>query len=173
MNVWFIVFIVIAIAARLFSLAISQGNEKRLKAEGGVEHGRAVNIGLAVMHVLFYAGCIAEGLLNHPPFDLVSIAGVSVWVLSMIALAAVMLILGRFWTVKLIVAKDHVAVQHPFMKLFRHPNYFLNMLPELAALAIASRALVTFMVAYPVYVILVALRIREEEKVMRANVKGY
>ena len=33
--------------------------------------------------------------------------------------------LGRFWTVKLLLASDHVLVTNPLFRWVRHPNYFL------------------------------------------------
>jgi isoprenylcysteine carboxyl methyltransferase (ICMT) family protein YpbQ len=82
-------------------------------------------------------------------------------------------ILGRQWTVKLLVASDHTLVTHPLFRVVRHPNYFLNILPELIGLALALHAFWTLGIGLLLYLIPLARRIREEEKVMRSKFPTY
>jgi isoprenylcysteine carboxyl methyltransferase (ICMT) family protein YpbQ len=37
--------------------------------------------------------------------------------------------LHRLWTVKLLIASDHVLNQSALFRWVRHPNYFLNIRP--------------------------------------------
>jgi isoprenylcysteine carboxyl methyltransferase (ICMT) family protein YpbQ len=55
----------------------------------------------------------------------------------------------------------------------RHPNYFLNVLPELIGFALALNAVTTLLVGIPLYLVPLIIRIRQEEQVMRDEVSGY
>ena len=57
---------------RLLTLAISIKNEKRLKEAGAREYGRLNSRILAVLHVLFYLGALAEGYVRGVRPDLIT-----------------------------------------------------------------------------------------------------
>ena len=81
--------------------------------------------------------------------------------------------LGRFWTVKLLIARDHRLVSNPLFRWVRHPNYFLNILPELASFAVALDAYVTLIIGLPLYLMPLMIRIRQEEAAMSARFDRY
>lgn len=82
-------------------------------------------------------------------------------------------LLGRLWTVKLMIARDHVLVTHPLFRWVRHPNYFLNILPELVGFALALHAWFTLVIGLAIYAVPLGIRIRQEERAMREHVPGY
>ena len=166
-------FIVAAFAYRFAMLAVSIRNEKRLKAEGATEFGASTSRWLAIAHVAFYLAATAEGLLRASPLDAVSAAGFAIYLFGAIMLFVVSRLLGRFWTVKLIIARDHALVTHPLFRRVRHPNYFLNILPELIGYALTLHAFVTLVVGLIVYAVPLTLRIRQEEAVMRKSFADY
>lgn len=168
-----ILFILVAVAVRLATLAISTRNERRMKADGGHEYAVGNTRALALAHVAFYLAAFTEGLLRHTQFDSVSLAGLGLYVFAMCALFWVIAVMGRFWTVKLILARDHELVVHPVFRRLRHPNYFLNLLPELVGLALVMHAPITLVVGLPIYLVILAIRIRKEEDVMRFRFAGY
>jgi len=49
----------------------------------------------------------------------------------------------------------------------RHPNYFLNIMPELIGVALLCNAWTTLCVGFPLYLCLLVVRIRQEESAMR------
>ena len=51
----------------------------------------------------------------------------------------------------------------------RHPNYFLNILPELVGFALVLHAYYTLIIGLPFYLIPLIIRIRQEESAMRAK----
>jgi isoprenylcysteine carboxyl methyltransferase (ICMT) family protein YpbQ len=75
--------------------------------------------------------------------------------------------------VKLIVARDHELVTHPLFRHVRHPNYYLNILPELVGFALALHAFATLLVGLPLYLVVLTMRIREEERVMTERFADY
>ena len=158
---------------RLLTLGLSINNEKRLKQAGAREYGRLNSRILALLHVVFYLGALAEGYLRAVRFDSTTGLGLVLYILAMAALFCVIRQLGPLWTVKLILARDHALNQGPLFKYFRHPNYFLNIIPELIGLALVMKAAVVFAVVFPLYLVSLGVRIFEEERQMRARFADY
>ncbi|CCE10290.1 conserved membrane hypothetical protein [Bradyrhizobium sp. STM 3843] len=166
-------FIVAAFAYRFAMLAVSIRNEKRLRAEGATEYGAPVSRWLAIAHVAFYLAATAEGIVRAAAFDAISAAGFAIYLFGAVMLFVVSRLLGRFWTVKLFIARDHRLVTHPLFRAVRHPNYFLNILPELIGYALTLHAFATLIVGLIVYAVPLTLRIRQEETVMREAFAEY
>lgn len=168
-----VIFAVLAVAIRLATLVISLRNEKAMKAAGAVELG-AQNSGiLAGCHILFYLAAIGEGLWRGDAPDAVTWIGLALYVFGIAVLFLVIRLLGRFWTVKLILARDHVLVTHPLFRQVRHPNYYLNLLPELVGLALTFHAFGTLLIGLPLYAIPLFIRIRQEEAAMKRRFEAY
>lgn len=166
-------FVAIAAVLRLASLAVSIRNEKRLRREGAVEYGAATSRVLASTHIAFYLAAIAEGVWRAAPFSWVNATGLVVYVFAMGALFWVILTLGRFWTVKIFIAGDHRLNSNWVFRTVRHPNYFLNMIPELIGFALALQAYMTLIVGLPIYAVILHRRIQEEEQAMRRHFSDY
>lgn len=168
-----LLFFVSALSFRLATLAISLVHERRLKKDGAIEYGTSNSLWLAIAHLVFYISVITEWLIRKAPLDGLSIFGMALYVTSAIVLVGVICILGRLWTVKLFIARDHVLVQHSLFGVIRHPNYFLNIVPELIGLSFALHAFLTLIVVGILYSIPLAIRIREEERVMKTTFSAY
>jgi isoprenylcysteine carboxyl methyltransferase (ICMT) family protein YpbQ len=72
-----------------------------------------------------------------------------------------------------LIAPDHSLVRHPLFRIVRHPNYYLNILPELAGLALVLHAYRTLLIGLPLYLIPLVTRMHQEETVMRKNFADY
>ncbi|PJE26837.1 Uncharacterized protein YpbQ, isoprenylcysteine carboxyl methyltransferase (ICMT) family [Pseudooceanicola antarcticus] len=168
-----IYFLVIAAVLRIGSLIISMRNEARLRAGGGVEHHAGTTRLLAIAHVAFYVLAFVEGISRHPALDWVSLAGLVIYAGAMLALVWVICQLGQLWTVKLMIAKDHELVTGSLFARLRHPNYFLNIIPELLGFALVMHAWSTLVIGLPLYAIILRRRISQEERIMRAHFAGY
>ena len=116
---------------------------------------------------------IAEYLVRPAPFDWVSVTGLAIYAFGAVMLVVVIALLGRFWTVKLIIARDHDLVTHPLFRAVRHPNYYLNILPELVGYAVTLHAWLTLVVGLAIYMVPLTVRIRQEERVMRETLARY
>ena len=108
-----------------------------------------------------------------PPVDGVTLVGMAIWGFSICALFWVIGVLGRLWTVKLIVAEDHVLTENRLFRWLRHPNYFLNIIPELIGFALVLNAWVTLTIGLPIYLMILARRIRQEEQIMSRTFSEY
>jgi isoprenylcysteine carboxyl methyltransferase (ICMT) family protein YpbQ len=177
MPLWRIFFFIAATLFRIGTLLVSIRHEKQLKRNGAVEYGRKNSILLALAHLAFYISAITEAALRashtSPAPDALSYLGLALYAGSVVIMLLVMKILGRLWTVKLLIAGDHTLVTHPLFRAVRHPNYFLNILPELAGLALVLHAYWTLGIGLLLYLIPLTNRIREEERVMRARFPPY
>lgn len=159
--------ILVAFAVRLIFLQRSIANEKRILENGGKEFGVQNTKYLTLVHIVFYVACLIEALVRQTVFDSMSLAGVFLLIFSMLMLMLVIHLLGDIWTVKLMLVKDHKFVDHVLFRTVKHPNYFLNILPELLGLVLLSHAYVTFILVFPVYAIVLYQRIAEEERLLQ------
>lgn len=152
---------------RLLTVAMSRKREAALRAGGAVEHGAANTKALMVAHTAFYLAAVFEGYLRQAHFDAVSLAGLVIYLFAMLMLVWVIRLLGPFWTVKIMISPQHVVCRHPLFKIVRHPNYFLNIIPELIGFALVFHASTTLTIGLPIYLVPLIIRIRREERAMR------
>ena len=163
----------LASAIRLASLVTSVVNEIKLKKKNAVEYGKKNSKVLVLCHTLFYISCLLEaGFLNKHVND-ISFLGLGLFILSMIMLWIVIFSLKGMWTVKLIIAPGQKLIKTFIFKYFRHPNYFLNIIPELVSIALICQAWLTLLIGLPLYSIPLAIRIVQEEKVMKLHFSDY
>jgi isoprenylcysteine carboxyl methyltransferase (ICMT) family protein YpbQ len=166
-------FFSLAVLMRLTSLLVSRRNERVLRLAGAEEFGVRNSAVLAGLHVLFYMGAMAEGIWRRAQPDALSFLGIGLCLFGMLMLAVVIYQLNGLWTVKLYLAPGHTLNQNWLFRTVRHPNYFLNVLPELLGLALALKAWWVLMTVMPVYLISLGVRIAEEERVMQRRFPDY
>jgi isoprenylcysteine carboxyl methyltransferase (ICMT) family protein YpbQ len=173
MNPLLLTLFFLASVLRVGSLAVSMRHEKALKARGAREYGQGTSRLLALAHTLFYVGALAEGLWRRTQPTLWTAGGVLLYGLAVLALIVVWRELKGLWTVKLLIASDHTLNQSALFRWVRHPNYFLNILPELVGLALMMGAWLVLVLGLPLYLLVLRARIVQEEQVMRQHFPGY
>jgi len=172
LNILFFTFFIL----RVLTIFISAFNEKRLKDLGATEFGIQNSKLLIVFHFAFYAGCFAEKYLNHGDYaDVLFFSGTGIYIFSILMLYYVIYAIRHVWTVKLLIAPKnyHQVNTNLLFKYIRHPNYYLNVLPELIGLSLIFHAWFTLLIGFPLYLIPLIRRIREEEKLMKAHFTSY
>lgn len=162
-----IVIFIAAATARIASVVVSKRHELKLREEGAVEYGALNTRLLALAHGVFYLGAFGEGWIRHTEFDSLSATGLAIFVASLLMLVWIVRLLGPVWTVKIMIAKNHLVSRHWLFRTVRHPNYFLNILPELVGYALIFHSWLTLMIGLPVYLVILIVRIVQEEKAMR------
>lgn len=167
------IFVILAFAWRISTVVISTINERALRASGAREVGATNSILLALAHLAFYVAATVEGAKSQELNFTVSTVGVAIYLASAIALISVLRSLGRLWTVKIIINERQPFVRTGLFSWIRHPNYFLNILPELVGFALAMNAYWTLIVGLPLYCIPLVIRIGQEETAMSEAVPGY
>lgn len=158
-------------AIRLGFLKISIRNEKAILANGGKEYGVKISKAITILHIIFYFSSIAEALINKVKLDAIGLFGLGLMVFSISMLFVVTRLLGDIWTVKLMIAHHHQFVDHWLFRTVKHPNYFLNIAPELIGIALLCHAKYTALFVLPFYIVAIYLRIREENHLIQTIIK--
>jgi isoprenylcysteine carboxyl methyltransferase len=86
-------------------------------------------------------------------------------IIAYIMLFIVIKTLGRIWTLKLFILPNHPIIKSGLYKVTKHPNYFLNIIPELIGVLLLTHATYTTLLLVP-YAYFLIVRIRQEEKLM-------
>ena len=162
-----------AMLLRLITLGISVKHERLLKANGAIEYGAANSRVLALLHLSIYVSAALEGAHHGNSFGRLNVLGLGLYLAGMAMLFAVIRVLGRLWTVKLLIARDHTLVKHRLFKHFRHPNYYFNIIPELIGLCLAVHATMTISLLLPMYLVSLFIRIHQEERIMKKHFPDY
>lgn len=162
-----IIFVAVVFVIRLFFLKISKKNEKAILENGGREYGAANSKRLTLLHIAFYLFSPIENAVRNIKMDEISYVGAFLMIFSMVMLAVVVRLLGNIWTVKLMLLKNHKYNPHWLFKVVKHPNYFLNIFPELLGLTLLCHSYVTGIVLAPLYLFTIFTRIKEEDKLLK------
>lgn len=168
-----IAFFVIAVILRLGGVFVSRRNEVRMRAEGAKEHGAGNSRLIAMLHAAVYLASFLEGWWRETTIDSLTWLGLALYAFAMLALLYVIRELGGFWTIKVLIAPSHSLKKSRLFRIVRHPNYYLNIIPELLALALIMKAWLTLVILYPVYLAALIRRIRTEEAAMRRYFPDY
>lgn len=150
---------------RLYTLSISIKNERALIANQAIQYGIKNSKYLALTHILIYVSAFVTALVQHPRFDGVSYVGLILLIISYAVLFLVIRTLGPIWTLKIYILKDHKLVKSGIFKYVKHPNYFLNIVPELIGVILLTHAYGTLILFIP-YAVFLWIRIRQEEQAM-------
>lgn len=161
--VTFIVFFII----RLISLSFSIRNEKRLLQKGAKQYGKLNSLLLTLAHIAYYAGALYEAYSQATEFNVISLVGLGVMTFAYGVLLYVIYKLRDVWTVKLYIAPNHRIERSFLFRTVRHPNYYLNIIPELIGVALLCNAWLTLCVGFPLYMCLLVVRIKQEEQAMK------
>lgn len=159
--------IVVLFMIRLYFLKLSKQNEKNILANGGQEYGVATTKALTVAHILYYFSCVTEAIVTDTALDTTGYIGLVLIVFSMYMLYTVTRLLSGIWTVKLMLVKNHQFNDHWLFRTVKHPNYFLNIAPELIGIALLCHAKYSALILLPIYAYILSRRISEENKLLR------
>ena len=168
-----VVFAVYAFVLRGVSLAISLRNERRLRREGAVEYGRSGTAFLTGVGVAYAVSVLVEGVLRRVQFEAITVWGITIHAFSMVALFYVIYELREIWTVRVLIARDHRLVDTWLFRTVRHPNYYLNLIPEYVGLTLVFQAWISAVLLFPLLLLAVGIRIVQEERAMRDAFPGY
>lgn len=152
---------------RLLSLSISIRNEKRLIKQGATQYGKRNSLLLTLAHIAYYFSALYEGYIQQIAFEQLSIIGVVVMAFAYIMLFYVIYKLHDVWTVKLYIVPNHRIERSFLFRTVRHPNYYLNIIPELIGVSLLCHSWITLCVGFPIYMCILGVRIRQEEMAMK------
>jgi methyltransferase len=153
---------------RVAELVVSRRNAGRLRAQGAVEAGRGHYPVMVAFHAALLAACLAEPALLAPEWPWAATLPAA----GLVALAQalrwwVIRTLGERWTTEVLVPPGAPPVRAGPYRWLRHPNY-LAVVVEVAALPLAAGAWRTAIAATLGNALLLAVRIRAEERALGA-----
>lgn len=150
---------------RLYSLFISIRHAKQLQFNGATEYGKHNSTWLALTHIAIYVIATIEAWLHQTTMNSLSIIGLVLMTFAYMILFMVIKTLGPIWTLKLYILPKHPIIKSGLFKITKHPNYFLNIVPELIGLLLLTQAIFAAPLLLP-YAYLLWNRIRQEERMM-------
>ena len=150
---------------RLYSLVISIRHAKQLQLQGATEYGKRNSTWLALTHIAIYVSATIEAWLQQTTMNSLSVIGLILMIFAYIILFMVIKTLGAIWTLKLYILPHHPIIKSGLFKITKHPNYFLNIVPELLGLLLLTQAGFTAPLLLP-YAYLLWQRIHQEERLM-------
>ncbi|MCD7929973.1 MAG: hypothetical protein LUH15_00585 [Tannerellaceae bacterium] len=162
----FLFFISFIILLRIGELAVARRNEKWLLQQGAVEYGQRHYPFIVGLHVLFILSLILEywvrGDGSYSRVLLVLffvLLACKVWVIST---------LGKFWNTKIYRVRNFPLVRRGPYKYIKHPNYLI-VIAEIAIIPLIFHLYYTAVIFTVLNGIMLAIRIREENKVLTAT----
>jgi methyltransferase len=141
---------------RLFELWFARRNTERLLAEGATERGSEHYPYIVLLH----AAWLGTLVLVTPEDAPVNFAWLGIYLLLQVARLWVIASLGRFWTTRIITARDAPLVRAGPYRFVRHPNYWV----VAAEIAVLPLVFGEWQVA-AVFTLLNALALRERIRV--------
>jgi len=154
---------------RLFELRKNRRNVQSLIARGGREHASGHYIAMVLMHALWFVSMLLEVVVVGREFH---------WVIFAVALPLTltgnlfrflsMRALGERWTTRIVTLPNAKPITGGIYQYFRHPIY-VGVSLELAGIPLLHSAYLTALVFTLLNLLLLRVRIREEEKALRSE----
>jgi methyltransferase len=165
----YLILLTILVVERIYELYVAQRNARRAFARGATEVGRGHYRVMVALHSAFIASCAFEAIF-FPRFLSPSI----VWTALGFEIVAQALrywavaTLGERWNTRVIVTPGVAPVTAGPYRFVRHPNYVAVVI-EIAAVPLIGGSVVTAIVFSLANAILLAVRIRAEERALGAS----
>jgi methyltransferase len=161
----FIIFISAFILQRISELIIARRNETWLRAQGAVEYGKAHYPFIVLLHFFFILSLIFEYSHRRADIDIfflflfITLLATKIWVISS---------LGKYWNTKILRIPEMSPIKKGLYKYLKHPNYII-VVCEFIVVPMVFHLYWTMIIFSILNAMMLTIRIREEEKVWKAN----
>jgi|WetSurSiteA1Bulk_404760.scaffolds.fasta_scaffold12504_2 methyltransferase len=167
-NYVFILIISYVTAQRISELFISRRNEKFLKENGAVEHGKSHYKYIIVLHVFFIASLIAEYIIMH---EYKSVTHFNYFLLILFLIIQILRFytiysLGKYWNTKILRIPGAPLVKNGAYRYMKHPNYMI-VAAEILVLPLIFNCYITALVFSFLNLLVLSVRIRAENFALR------
>ena len=143
----------------------SRDNERVLRRDGAAEPADDVYRAMAWVYPLSFVAMGLEGLLRGRTGAVVTIAGVTIFLLAKVLKYWAIATLGRRWTFRVLVPQNSTLVSGGPYAYLRHPNY-VAVIGEIIGFALFAGATITGIAAVVVFGELLRRRIHVEERAL-------
>lgn len=160
----FTVFICFLILLRLGELLLARRNERWLLRHGAVEYGKKHYRYIVMLHVLFFISLITEYIFTSTGYY--SIPLFVLYFLLLAFKAWAIFSLGKCWNTKIFRIPGCPLVKKGPYRFMKHPNYAV-VVAEIAIIPLIFHLYITAIVFSLLNALMLRVRIREENKVLK------
>lgn len=160
-----LIVLVLAFLPMALEARLSARHERALRAAGAIEPADDVYRWMQIVYPAAFLTMAVEAMVRRADVNQVFVLGISVFILGKAIKYWAITTLRARWTFRVLVPPSSSLITHGPYRYLRHPNY-VGVIGELAGLAIAARATLSGAISVGLFVILIALRIRVEERAL-------
>ena len=158
---------------RFTVLGIGVVNGIKMIKRGGKEYYKKTTVLLVAVITIVFFSCFVSAILNKTQFDRLTISGIIIYLFSYIFLLLSSISLGNQWNLKIIIAKKHRLVNNYLFKKVKHPYYYLSLIPEALSAVLICKAWIVLYTLFIPFILMIFVRIYQEEKVMKMHFSEY
>ncbi|PEL11727.1 hypothetical protein CN601_09985 [Bacillus sp. AFS017336] len=164
-----IIFLFIIIQ-RVVELGIAKNNEKKLKQRGAIEFGQAHYKYFIILHSMFFLSILIENyFVQYVEIEFFTFLLI-LFIILQLARVWVISTLGERWNTKIIILPNEKLVKDGLYKYIKHPNYIIVTV-ELLVIPIMFHAYITTVIFSICNLMLLKVRIREENKALLQSIE--
>ncbi len=154
------------ITERLFELAFSRRNFRRLQQHGAKEFHAETFKAIFALHTLFLLSLFWESYPWRVPLNTLTLIALSIFILLQATRYWCMASLGENWNARIVLVPGGKVKRKGPYRLMRHPNYLVVIL-EFIFIPLLMRAPVTMVIFFLANLVILRQRIRLEEEALR------
>lgn len=160
-KIIFFIFSIISFCHRVWEIHLN-GNNK------GLIVGRWTSFGMIFAHLFFFLGSNFEILLKKDALNYaVTAIGIFLFIGSWLLRAWAVRTLGKYWSINNQIRRGHVLMTEGPYRHCRHPNYF-SIILEMVGFCLIANAFITLAISLIIYMPILYMRIKVEEKTLLA-----
>jgi methyltransferase len=156
---------VLAFLPMAFEARLSARHERALRAAGAIEPAEDVYRWMQIAYPAAFLIMAVEAAIRRADLNAVFAVGIAVFIAGKAIKYWAIATLGPRWTFRVLVPPSSSLITHGPYRYLSHPNY-VGVIGELLGLAVAAQATVSGAVSVVLFSILIALRIRVEERAL-------
>ncbi len=159
-----------AAAPMALEAGLAARHDRHLRAQGALEPPADVYGVMQIVYPASFALMAWEGWLRAATVDSTFVAGTVLFVCAKALKYSAIAALGDRWTFRVLVPPGSTLVRRGPYRWLRHPNY-VAVAAELAGFAVMTQAPLTGVASLIVFVLLMRVRIRVEERALGVRVE--
>ena len=160
-----LIVLALAFLPMAFEARLAARHDRALRGAGAFEPADDVYPWMQMAYPAAFLAMALEAALVGARVNTAFVVGVTVFALAKAIKYWAIATLGSRWTFRVLVPPASPLVQHGPYRFMRHPNY-LGVMGEVAGMAIIARAIIAGVLSVLVFVVLIAIRIRVEERAL-------
>lgn len=159
-------FLTFSVILSMLEAALSGHNSRRLLQQGAIEITPRIFPLMAFLYILMYFGSLTEYLLLPKEISVGYAAAMgALFLIAKLLKAWAISSLGKYWTMKVLILPGSHAVTNGPYRYVKHPNYMAVLL-EIAAICLAGKSIITFLIIFSLFSWILYYRIVSEEQAL-------